>query len=89
MSADLNLDKNASLGMYSISLSTLDQTEYVQNGWTNFQVEVFKNPTFSATVTLKSPDLEDGMVKNLRKKENTDQNNPWYESVYEGKFTLE
>lgn len=75
--------------MYSVSLSTLDGTEYVQNGWANFQVEVFKNPTFTASVELRSPDIENGNVKNLRKKENTDQNNPWYSDVYEGKFALE
>lgn len=89
ISADIALPKDASLGNYSISLSLIDGTEYVENGWTNFQVEVFKNPTFTATVELRSPDIVDGSVKNLRKKTNTDRNNPWYSDVYEGKFSLE
>lgn len=30
----------------------------IENGYTNFQVEVFKNPTFTAEVKLKSSDIE-------------------------------
>lgn len=89
ISTDYILPKEASLGNYSVSLMTLDQTEYVQNGWTNFQVEIFKNPTFTATVELRSPDLDGEVLKNLRKKPNTDPNSPWYSDVYEGQLSLE
>ncbi len=89
ISTDLILAGNAPLGMYSVSLVTGDQTEYIANGSTNFQVEVFKNPTFTATVDLKSPDIIDESVNGLRKKPNTDPNTPWYSYVYEGNFSLQ
>jgi uncharacterized protein YfaS (alpha-2-macroglobulin family) len=58
ISTDFDLPKDASLGSYSVSLVSNNSTEYVENGYTNFQVEIFKNPTFTATVELKSPELE-------------------------------
>ena len=61
----------------------------MSNSWTNFQVEVFKNPTFTADVTLRSPDIEDGTIMNLRELPNTDTSYPWYENKFESTFSLE
>jgi hypothetical protein len=74
--------------MYGVNITSTDTSEYIENSWTNFQVEVFKNPTFTAVVELKSDDLEDGSVKNLMKIPNTDEYNPWYKDVYSGRFTI-
>jgi uncharacterized protein YfaS (alpha-2-macroglobulin family) len=86
---ELDLSKDAPLGMYSISVTTSENAEYIENGWSNFQVEVFKNPTFTATIDLKSPDIENEVLRNLRKVENTDPYTPWYPDVYTGEFTIE
>lgn len=92
LSFDFMLDKEANLGAYSVNISPADTTNqygYIANGYTSFQVEVFKNPTFTAEVTLKSPDIEDGVVSGLRKKVNTDPNMPWYTDVYTSTIALE
>jgi uncharacterized protein YfaS (alpha-2-macroglobulin family) len=87
---DLDLDKNASLGSYTVNIArSNDSIGYIAGGYTNFQVEVFKNPTFTADVSLASPDVDSGVLTNLRKIENTDPSNPWYTSVYQSKFALE
>ena len=65
-----------------MNVSTTNSAEYIEYGYTNFQVEVFKNPTFTASVELKSPDLENGMIRDLRKIPNTDPYSPWYTDVY-------
>lgn len=77
------------MGSYSVNVASTNSLEYIENGWSNFQVEVFKNPTFTATVDLKSPDLENDTIKDLRKTPNTDPYNPWYTDVYKGNFTIE
>lgn len=41
-----------------MSIVSTKNSEFIENAWGNFQVEVFKNPTFTATVSLKSPDVE-------------------------------
>ncbi len=82
VSTEYDLPKESSLGSYSVSIMNTLGSEYVENGWTNFQVEVFKNPTFTASVTLKSPDLEGESVRNLRKESNTDPYSPWISDVY-------
>jgi uncharacterized protein YfaS (alpha-2-macroglobulin family) len=89
LSLEYDLTKDAPLGSYGISIISTDSSEYIGSGWSNFQVEVFKNPTFTATVELKSPDIENSMIKDLRKTTNTDPYNPWYNDVYTGKFTIE
>jgi uncharacterized protein YfaS (alpha-2-macroglobulin family) len=90
LSFDFDLDKNASLWLYSINISrSNDSFGYIANAYTNFQVEIFKNPTFTANVSLMSPDVESGVLMNLRKVDNTDPSNPWYNSVYQSKFALE
>lgn len=89
LATDFMLPKDAPLGSYMMNLTSSDNSEYVENGYSNFQVEVFKNPTFTASIDLKSGDIEDNYIKALRKKENTDTNNPWYKDVYTGNFTME
>jgi alpha-2-macroglobulin len=86
---EYDLPKSTPLGSYILSLTSTNSAESIQNGYSNFQVEVFKNPTFTATVELKSPDLENDMIKDLRKTNNTDPYNPWYNDVYNGNFTIE
>lgn len=77
------------LGSYNVSLSLSDSTEYIENSNTYFQVEIFKNPTFTPKVTLKSNDLENDTIKVLKKAENTDPNFPWYSDVYTGDFGID
>ena len=56
---DFDLDKSATLGSYMIQMSsTANDLIAIENAYTNFQVEVFKNPTFTAEVKLKSSDIE-------------------------------
>ncbi len=82
ISTEYDLPKDASLGSYNVNITNTRASEYVENGFTNFQVEVFKNPTFTASVTLKSPDLEGESLRNLRKESNTDPYSPWISDVY-------
>jgi uncharacterized protein YfaS (alpha-2-macroglobulin family) len=89
ISLDLTLPKDTPLGSYNMSISPTNSTDYIENSWGNFQVEVFKNPTFTATVELKSDDIQDGSVKNLRKIHNTDPYSPWYDDVYTGDMTIQ
>jgi len=90
LSTDYVIPKDAPLGSYTVSVSPFDTSlGYIDNSYTQFQVEVFKNPTFTADVSLQSPDVDKGVIRNLRKNPNTDPNMPWYSSVYEGNFSLE
>lgn len=92
LSFDFSLDKEASLWSYNVNITpfeNINQFGYVSNGYTSFQVEVFKNPTFTAKVELKSPDIEDGYVTTLRKKVNTNPDTPWYTDVYNSVIALE
>ncbi len=90
ISTDYLLPKDAPLWSYTVSLSPFDSSlGYIDNSYTQFQVEVFKNPTFTALVSLQSPDVEKNIIRNLRKNPNVDPNMPWYTSVYEGTFSLE
>lgn len=90
ISVDFQIPKESPLWLYNITLrDAKNENAYVRNGMTNFQVEVFKNPTFTANVSLRSPDVEENILTNLREKPNTDPNNPWYEHVYTSTFSLE
>ncbi len=87
---DFAIPPTARLGNYSFALEQNSENGgYVDNAWSNFQVEVFKNPTFTTEVTLKSSSIENNYIKNIRKKPNTDVENPWYEFVYTAPVTLE
>jgi alpha-2-macroglobulin len=86
---DLPLTKEATLGMYTMSISVPDSTDFIENAYANFQVEVFKNPTFTASVELKSDDISDGAIKDLRKIKNTDPYSPWYTDVYSGNMVIQ
>jgi len=35
---------------------------WISNAYTSFQVEIFKNPTFTAEVKLSSPEVKDGIL---------------------------
>lgn len=88
----LVLPADARLGNYSVNIEPLENTGnfyMMSNNWTNFQVEIFKNPTFTAEVTLRSPDIQDGTLMNLREIPNSDTAYPWYENKFESTFSLE
>lgn len=92
ISFDFILDKESMLWAYNVNITPFSETEqyeYISNGYTSFQVEIFKNPTFTANVVLKSPDIDADVVSNLRKKVNADPANPWYSDVYTSVIALE
>ncbi len=90
LSLSFDLDKGATLGSYNIQITVDgDDSQIVENGYASFQVEVFKNPTFTADVKLQSPDIENNLLLTLRKKQNTDANYPWYDDVYSTTFNLD
>ena len=89
ISLEYEIPKEWALGSYTFTVVSNNSLEHIENGWSNFQVEVFKNPTFTASVDLKSPDLENDVIKDLRKTSNTDPYNPWYSDIYKGNFTIE
>lgn len=90
ISQDYSLPKDAPLGQYMLSLFfTRDRTMLIENAFSSFQVEVFKNPTFTASVELKSSDLEGASLKDLRKIPNDDPYSPWYKDVYTGNLTIQ
>jgi len=60
---DFDLGEDTLLGAYTVNITSQNTSEYIENGMTTFQVEVFKNPTFTATIDLKSPDIEDGILR--------------------------
>jgi uncharacterized protein YfaS (alpha-2-macroglobulin family) len=89
---DLLIPEDAHLGSYTINLESFEGTgtyAAIANSWSSFQVEVFKNPTFTAEVSLRSPDIEWDILLNLRENTNTDSSSPWYTQVYESTFSLE
>ena len=58
---DFILPTDTHQGSYTINVESLTDTgsnSMISNSWSNFQVEVFKNPTFTADVSLRSPDIE-------------------------------
>ncbi len=89
---ELALPSDTHLGSYTINLESVGNTwsySTISNSWANFQVEIFKNPTFTADVSLRSPDIEWDTLLNLREVANTDSSVPWYSQVYESTFSLE
>lgn len=89
---DFTLPTDAHLGSYSINIEPVENSGWyymISNSWSNFQVEVFKNPTFTAEVSLRSPDIDWDTLLNLREQSNTDPSSPWYSKVYESTFSLE
>ena len=84
------LSSDAALGSYSVSLQSVrDPNTYVTNGYTNFQVEIFTNPTFTAEVQLSSPQVTSGVINNIREVANIDTAHPWYDKSYQSNFTIE
>ena len=64
-------------------------SEWITNAYTSFQVEVFKNPTFTAEVKLSSPEVTNGIINNIREVANNDPNTQWYEKAYKSNFSIE
>ncbi len=92
LSLDVVVPSDAHLGSYTINIEPLDSNGSfyaISNSWSNFQVEVFKNPTFTAEVSLRSPDIEWDILLNLRETNNNDTSSPWYTKAYESTFSLE
>jgi uncharacterized protein YfaS (alpha-2-macroglobulin family) len=59
LSLEFDLSADATLGSYMVQVIQDDANQFgIENGYSNFQVEVFKNPTFTADVKLKSSDIE-------------------------------
>ena len=89
IATNIQIAKDAPLGAYSISVQAVDNSEWISNGYTNFQVEVFKNPTFTAEVKLSSPEVTNGMITNIREVANNDPETQWYEKTYKSNFNIE
>lgn len=90
IASSLEIKKDAPLGAYSISVQSLsDRDNWISNSYGSFQVEIFKNPTFTAEVKLSSPEVVDGTLNNLRKTDNNDPNTSWYENTYKSNFNIE
>jgi uncharacterized protein YfaS (alpha-2-macroglobulin family) len=50
-SMKFSLLKEADMGTYTVQIiGDTPDTAYIPGGYTNFQVEIFKNPTFQITV---------------------------------------
>jgi MG2 domain/Bacterial Alpha-2-macroglobulin MG10 domain/Alpha-2-macroglobulin family/A-macroglobulin TED domain/Alpha-2-macroglobulin bait region domain len=90
ISTSIILPNDASLGAYSVSVQSVrDPNMYLTNGYTTFQVEIFKNPTFTALVQLSSPQVTSGIINNIREVPNTDTSHPWYDKSYKSNITIE
>lgn len=90
IATELTLTQDATLGSYSVYIQSVkDPNTYITNGYTTFQVEIFKNPTFTALVQLSSPQVKNGIIENIREVTNTDAANPWYEKAYKSNITIE
>lgn len=90
IATSIEIDKQGTLGSYMVQVALADQSEYfIENGYTNFQVEIFKNPTFTAEVKLSSPEIENETLKYTTKEENKDPNTPWYEYAYTASMHIE
>jgi uncharacterized protein YfaS (alpha-2-macroglobulin family) len=86
------LPKDAPLGSYNVNIQRQWQTDgnnWISGGYTSFQVEIFSNPTFTASVTLSSPQVTKDMITGVREVKNNDQNNPWYEKAYKSEFSID
>ncbi|MBC7503547.1 hypothetical protein H7169_01120 [Candidatus Gracilibacteria bacterium] len=84
------LSKDTTLGSYSVGVQLVrDPNIYIGNGYANFQVEIFSNPTFTATVQLSSHQVTNGVINNIREITNTDTSTPWYDKSYKSNITIE
>ncbi|NRH21094.1 hypothetical protein HOO68_03555 [Candidatus Gracilibacteria bacterium] len=90
VTSSLEIGKDSPLGAYSIGIQSItDRDNWISNSYANFQVEIFKNPTFTAEVKLSSPEVTNGILSNIRKAENNDPNTNWYENTYKSNFNIE
>lgn len=60
---EYDIPEDARLGNFSVQISPEEGASYIENGWTEFQVEVFQKPNFTAQVTLSSPDIKEHIVQ--------------------------
>jgi hypothetical protein len=70
-------------------VQSVNTSEWITNAYTSFQVEVFKNQTFTAEVKLSSPEVTNGIINNIREVANNDPNTQWYEKAYKSNFSIE
>jgi uncharacterized protein YfaS (alpha-2-macroglobulin family) len=86
------LPKDAPLGSYNINIQKqwkTDENNWISGGYTTFQVEIFSNPTFTASVSLSSPQVSKDILTGVREVKNNDPNNPWYEKAYKSEFSID
>jgi hypothetical protein len=90
LATNFKITKESPLGSYNISVQSSNNTDtWISNWYTNFQVEIFKNPTFTAEVKLSSPEVKDGIITTIRESTNTDTDTYWYNNTYTGEFNIE
>ncbi|MBX9809011.1 hypothetical protein K2X92_01310, partial [Candidatus Gracilibacteria bacterium] len=90
IATNINPGKEAKLGSYSISIQPVNTSDgWISNAYTSFQVEIFKNPTFTAEVKLSSPEVKDGIITNIRESANNDPETIWYDTKYSAQFNIE
>lgn len=89
ISTSLVIDSGASLWAYQVMVESLTDNNWISNSYTSFQVEIFKNPTFTAEVKLSSPEVNNGIIGSIRKTPNQDPNYDWYENTYKSNFNIE
>ncbi len=90
IASNFQINKDAPLGSYSITIQSANNNNtWISNSYTSFQVEIFKNPTFTAEVKLSSPEVVDWVLSNVRESTNDDSNSYWHDKKYSSKFTIE
>ncbi len=90
IATSLAISRDAPLGAYSISIQSVGTPDtWISNAYTTFQVEIFKNPTFTAEVKLSSPEVTDGILSNVREVTNDSVDQKWYQYAYQSEFNIE
>ena len=90
IATNFKITRESTLGSYNVSIQSATSTDtWISNAYTSFQVEIFKNPTFTAEVKLSSPEVKDGILSNIRESNNNDAATYWYDKKYTGEFKIE
>jgi hypothetical protein len=90
LATSIVIPAGSTLGSWSVNIVSLSEPNiWVSGGYTNFQLEIFQNPTFTATVKLSSPEVVNNRVTNTKELANTDINTYWYDKRYSSVFSLE
>jgi uncharacterized protein YfaS (alpha-2-macroglobulin family) len=83
IATNFKITKDAPLGSYNVSVQSVNNTDtWISGAYTNFQVEIFKNPTFTAEVKLSSPEVKDGIITTIRESTNMEYATNWYGKKY-------